>query len=260
MRRKILEQAQKAHRLRKQILKQFVHDLNKHRSPSCNTCTKDYCCYQMVSISVFEAVIIADWIQRNRRFDILAELRQQAYDQKELFNQRGDYNLLNIVKFQDAVSNAWFDQQRPCPFLDNGRCLIYPIRPITCSSHFVVSPPERCAPPTGSCVGKVNVEKVFVYGFQLDAAFLNIVGAKHTQFMPSYMGIMVDIALDLLENGIDVLGDHALLLTLTLEETDDRRLVREEIERRSREHPRPYVAECNPQSVGELEGPPDTSK
>jgi len=34
----------------------------------------------------------------------------------------------------------------PCPFLDENKCSIYPVRPICCASHHSVSPIEWCAP------------------------------------------------------------------------------------------------------------------
>jgi Fe-S-cluster containining protein len=32
----------------------------------------------------------------------------------------------------------------PCPFLEDGACVIYEVRPICCASHLSISPPERC--------------------------------------------------------------------------------------------------------------------
>ena len=42
---------------------------------------------------------------------------------------------------------AWFKMAIPCPVLgDDDRCGAYPVRPPTCSCHFVTSDPSLCSP------------------------------------------------------------------------------------------------------------------
>lgn len=258
MKHEILELAQEAHSRRAEVLKVYTDTVNRQHKISCNTCKKDYCCYQMVGVPLFEAVIIADWILRNGRSDILIELRKQGRDQVELLTNRGGLTVRNIIKYHDEICGEWFDQQRPCPFLSKGRCLIYPIRPSSCSSHCVITPPEQCAPPKGGAIGKVSTEQVFIYMTQIDEVFVTLLGAKITQIMPFYMGTMVDLALDLLKNGVGILDGRKFPLNMTLEDANERRLVRDELARRTRKDQRSSSTGCGPQSVGEVENSPDT--
>ena len=45
------------------------------------------------------------------------------------------------------LAAAYFEQQIPCPFLDDERCGIYPHRPAVCREYLVTSPPEHCGAP-----------------------------------------------------------------------------------------------------------------
>lgn len=275
MKKRILKQARVAHNQRHQLLEAFLRVAEKQHKPSCNTCTKSHCCYQAVTVSMFEAVLLADWIQQNERWDILSNLQQQADAQTESLSKYGKYTPNNVIEIQGTMASEWFARQIPCPFLDNGKCLVYNIRPIACSSYLVVSLPENCAPPSGGYVGKIDASNVFVYGFLIDAFFLNQLGVGRAPFTTFYMGPMVDIAMRALEGGVDVLKKYIAVRDLEggmdvlkkylqqlyakSEVTIERQSTRERDEQRPREHRRPDTADSNPQSVGKLEEPSNTS-
>ncbi|MDY6864044.1 MAG: hypothetical protein SV062_13785, partial [Thermodesulfobacteriota bacterium] len=42
----------------------------------------------------------------------------------------------------------YFDMNIQCPFLVDNICFIYDVRPLPCSGHYSVSPPDWCAPDT----------------------------------------------------------------------------------------------------------------
>jgi Fe-S-cluster containining protein len=44
------------------------------------------------------------------------------------------------------LSEKYLDMNISCPFLEDNRCLVYDVRPTSCSGHFSVSPPEWCWP------------------------------------------------------------------------------------------------------------------
>ena len=43
-------------------------------------------------------------------------------------------------------SRVYANQNNPCPFLIEGACSIYEVRPYVCANYFSVSPPEWCQP------------------------------------------------------------------------------------------------------------------
>ncbi len=47
--------------------------------------------------------------------------------------------------FEEGLA-AYAARQNPCPFLKDGLCSIYEVRPYVCAGVVSVSPPERCAP------------------------------------------------------------------------------------------------------------------
>ena len=58
----------------------------------------------------------------------------------------------SLLDPSDAITREEFmkraDEYRQldvmCPFLDNGACSIYPVRPLVCANQVVVSPPDNC--------------------------------------------------------------------------------------------------------------------
>lgn len=107
---------------------------------SCTTCTSAGCCYQLVFASLHDALPLARWLIRTGKAtpQFIQELR-------------------TVGEAQEAVGReAWFDQSIPCVFLktteaggvSGKQCTIYPYRPHACKAHLVISPPERCSPPT----------------------------------------------------------------------------------------------------------------
>lgn len=89
------------------------------------------CCFRMVRLTVAEAMVI---------YSHLIEIKQWGEVQKKLKEQ------VELSKTVDAV--AWFKMRIPCPVLDEETktCRAYAVRPIFCSTHFVLSDPEVCDP------------------------------------------------------------------------------------------------------------------
>ncbi|MCE5243769.1 MAG: hypothetical protein LLF99_11280 [Desulfobacteraceae bacterium] len=47
---------------------------------------------------------------------------------------------------REVVLKAYQAAAHPCPFLGNGRCVVYPYRPFACRMHFSFSPKHWCDP------------------------------------------------------------------------------------------------------------------
>ena len=54
--------------------------------------------------------------------------------------------IARVIEDTRPLSNRYFAATIRCPFLVDGLCSIYPVRPLACSGHHAVSPPEWCAP------------------------------------------------------------------------------------------------------------------
>jgi Fe-S-cluster containining protein len=57
----------------------------------------------------------------------------------------------------DALGEAYFALDLPCPFLEDQRCAIYKERPLTCREFLVVSDPSRCSAPGAAPIQMVRL-------------------------------------------------------------------------------------------------------
>ena len=110
------------------------------------------CCRQLVPLNIFEAEALTDWIRS------LPPERQEAL--AERFH-RALSALRDAGVVDKILDNEWVAAEEPnrelaidyfhagvaCPFLENERCSIHPIRPLACREYLVVSPPELCQDP-----------------------------------------------------------------------------------------------------------------
>lgn len=83
--------------------------------------TCDFCCFQNVSINIFEAIVISNWIRDN----LNEKTKRTIYENTKLIfiNSKGD----------TKDSERW-KRREPCACLDkeSNTCLIYPARPLEC--------------------------------------------------------------------------------------------------------------------------------
>ena len=105
------------------------------------TCTKGCasCCYLLVGVVFAEARAIAAHLAADLSRTALLELRAGL-----------DAATPSLVGIRNR--DEYLLRQQPCIFLRpgekpwSGSCSIYPVRPLACRLHLVVSAPERCAP------------------------------------------------------------------------------------------------------------------
>jgi len=108
------------------------------------------CCCQMVPLTVPEAFFLRDLVatlppDRRReilkRFDdIAAELGKNGFYSRIMDpeNSEDDYQ---------KIALEYVYLRLPCPFLEQDRCSIYPMRPLACREYHVTTPAEWCADP-----------------------------------------------------------------------------------------------------------------
>jgi len=111
------------------------------------------CCRQLVVVSPLEAAAIAGYLASRPEFaarvsartevwraavdalpELAASLRRFAEHDGYLPGDEGG-----------ALEEAYWEAQLPCPFLEDNRCSIYPVRPFGCREHHVLSSPDLCS-------------------------------------------------------------------------------------------------------------------
>ena len=126
------------------------------RSITCRTgCT--YCCYHYVAVSLAQGIVIVDYLYKRK------ELLKQFLDNYEKWRVDGEsisdeIDRIRIHALSSSIpthqvmtdtrplSTRYLDTNIRCPFLVDDKCSIYEVRPLACSGHHSVSPPDWCAP------------------------------------------------------------------------------------------------------------------
>jgi Fe-S-cluster containining protein len=123
------------------------------------SCSKgcSFCCSQYVGASLQECDAIVYWIYQHDHIlkDFLLRypawrnrLKEHGVNFNEIdqaanicFRNPDDASAREVYLHKTA---AYGQLDIPCPFLDDGSCSIYPVRPFVCAAYVVVSPPENC--------------------------------------------------------------------------------------------------------------------
>ena len=119
------------------------------------------CCRQAVPISPVEARMLSEYInaQPDERKELLrVRFRAAAarLEESGIAQQARNSALLADKGSAHALGLRYFALGIPCPFLEDERCTIHPIRPLRCREYMVSSPPEHCAHPETKEVIGVN--------------------------------------------------------------------------------------------------------
>lgn len=116
-----------------------------------------WCCYHYVTVSLAHGIVIVDYLYGRRDLlkqflDRYGDWRGQAASLADAIDRIRNQALASstptghILEETRPLSRRYLDAHIPCPFLSNDQCSIYPVRPMSCSGHYSVSPPEWCAP------------------------------------------------------------------------------------------------------------------
>lgn len=132
---------------------------------SCRQCRSAGCCFQLVTVHLFEALPIAQRLRADR-LDT-PQLRAKLLADAQLMEQ-------------SPARAVYMDHNRPCTFLsDRNRCNVYRDRPIACRTYHVWSDPELCGPPSGK-------DKILAFD---NGQFFAAAGEFGVQFTGNEMGI-----------------------------------------------------------------------
>ena len=125
------------------------------------SCSKGcwFCCSQHVGASLQECEAIVYWLYQHddvRRgfLSRYSSWRSDVREHEDVFNEVNQAASVSMSQpYNTAARNAFMEKAEAygqfdiqCPFLDDGSCSIYPVRPFVCASLVAVSPPENCKP------------------------------------------------------------------------------------------------------------------
>jgi len=101
-----------------------------------------HCCAQYILTNIAEAHLLAQYVRRELSIKQIAQLRLRTLQ----WHKWDDINQGRHLSTNMCERVAISDASPYCPMLVNGGCIIYPVRPITCRTHFVYSNPQYCRP------------------------------------------------------------------------------------------------------------------
>jgi hypothetical protein len=123
------------------------------------TCRKGctHCCFHYVAVSLAHGIVIADYLYKSK------ELLKQFVDNYEIWRRKGhsisksiDHARIQalsssmpidrVIAETRPLSEQYLNMNIQCPFLEDRRCFIYEVRPLSCSGHYSASLPDWCAP------------------------------------------------------------------------------------------------------------------
>lgn len=115
------------------------------------------CCHQIVDALNWEASLVTDFIAQEMPTARRDRAREQAEAWLRTFNAitRAATPAAPLRPEEVNAARVEFRRRRvACPFLIDGQCTIYPVRPVVCRSHIVETDPEACARD----IGRVGTE------------------------------------------------------------------------------------------------------
>ena len=103
------------------------------------------CCMQLASCHNSEWALIEEFLLNEARKMPRQQRRQLRRQlEKAARNYAGMYPVGTILPPPDRLLKDWFG--KPCPFLLDKKCAVYPVRPLVCR---IVTSTTRCSSPVG---------------------------------------------------------------------------------------------------------------
>lgn len=164
----------------------------------------DGCCYQMTLASVWEGALIAHYLIQSGRLDLMRKAEAAGQEALEAIGPAYSPETITVA------TGPWLDKRIPCPFLEDGACLVYGLRPVACSSYLVITPPELCSAPSGTevCAGDNNGP--LAWGLEVERRIVkDLLKLQEDKFVvvPLPLGHAVHIGGSVLVNGPAVLEE-----------------------------------------------------
>jgi Fe-S-cluster containining protein len=157
-----------------------------HLTISCAAGCSACCCHWVEDVNSFEAEMMAQHLKENHPEKVSRIVTQCKKDEETLANLNGIVESKLAAADRDPAAAgldpvdlllaSFYRLRSQCPLLDNGRCLAYPVRPLTCRMYVSFSAPLRCDPR------HTDNDDIPTYLFDLDEKANEIIDALHFRF------------------------------------------------------------------------------
>lgn len=112
----------------------------------------DACCRQLITLSPLEAHAIADYVDRSPELAAKSEEALERWRSDTAWRLDLSESIEHFRQADGYVSGPeggrleadYWAAGIACPFLHEGRCSIYEVRPFNCREHYVLSDPLLC--------------------------------------------------------------------------------------------------------------------
>lgn len=117
-----------------------------------------HCCHLIVEISWEEATQLSNWMEAQPegiKERVWERVISAAEGAREVFSRSSETkSFMEPTESEEEIPDDVFDtyfyeKNRPCPFLELGKCVAYEARPTPCRLHLVTSPAEHCSRESG---------------------------------------------------------------------------------------------------------------
>jgi len=127
------------------------------RQPTCSEgCS--HCCRQELYAPRAEVEAIVEWLE-NSAPHLVDDLKRRI--EAWLNWYRSDYP--KLIASGIARRDAFYSHGPQCPALVNDVCSIYPVRPVFCRTHYVISPADTCRPQGDSARVDVPIKSMRIF-------------------------------------------------------------------------------------------------
>ncbi len=94
----------------------------------CNECETPWCCNQRVAVDFVEALVIYRYAVEHAPRELSAAVA------------RGK----SLHQAPPLADKEFFEKRRACPLLLRGQCMVFPVRPHRCRTHYMAGNPQKC--------------------------------------------------------------------------------------------------------------------
>lgn len=143
---------------------------------SCHKgCENGLCCCQLVPLSPPEVFFINSFLkvlpsEKRSQIEVAFRINKEAMDQKGITEK---IRKIETTDEHQVIAYDYFRMGILCPFLKDGACSIYSIRPFACREYNILSPSEFCADPFKKGIRKVKIPRSMTTATARLAAELN---------------------------------------------------------------------------------------
>ena len=213
--------------LNEEVMAELIKDAkSKGKTVSCHIeCS--FCCTEQIQASLQECEAIVYYLYSHEEA-LKAFTREfpawhsEVSKHEDIIERLSQYfNEMNRCEFSEESMEAYVQEgtdyarlNLPCPFLQNGRCLIYEVRPYVCANLIVTTPTEWCNPTNPKWEEREFTIRRFGKGSVALPFYYDIPNSIESVVMPLMVyGILI--------NGFWYLSDLTGLKSLKVEALND---------------------------------------